>query len=86
MPWKVPVYLSKEICIYKKPRSLRGFLMNSLLPVLSRGYVAKGFWVNAVFLWLLSVAFSKPFWRLCAFFQPRRTISPLRAEPLPAPS
>jgi len=53
MPWKVPVYLSKEICIYKKPRNLRGFLMNSLLPVLSRGYVAKGFWVNAVFLWLL---------------------------------
>lgn len=26
MPWKVPVYLSKEICIYKKPRNLRGFL------------------------------------------------------------
>lgn len=34
MPWKVPVYLSKEIYIYKKPRNLRGFLMNSLLPVL----------------------------------------------------
>ena len=45
MPWKVPVYLSKEIYIYKKPRNLRGFLMNSLLPVLGRGYVAKGFWL-----------------------------------------
>lgn len=53
MPWKVPVYLSKEICIYKKPRNLRGFLMNSRILVLSRGYAAKSFWVNAVFLLLL---------------------------------
>ncbi len=27
MPWKVPVYLSKEICIYKKPRYSAGGML-----------------------------------------------------------
>ncbi len=41
MPWKVPVYLSKEICIYKKPRNLRGFLDTTKTPGIRPGVCCK---------------------------------------------
>lgn len=68
MPWKVPVYLSKEICIYKKPRNLRGFLMNSLLPVLSRGYVEKAFGLMQFFFGFFQLLFPSLFGGFVLFF------------------